>query len=657
MPDIPGLLFESHQIERTIVTFQIGDFLTDTMFALLLPFSLSAISTATCYIRDGTLSITDNILDTSGAAWGSWDDSIFDIGWFRFHVEGNPAVPEPDLMRCAGAIEGYLSQGAIFNHFRAILQQQHWNESGTLYPDGWELFLQANIDFLNESINAYLDLPYWQTSGLVFTQFTGLVEGYDLKISRTGLHNESMSLIDQWVVQSEGDIDDVAHVISKYAQNTPSGPTVDLTEDNMESEHCTAVIKLTKDFSDIYFAHDSWANYLDLFGVLKDYRLPVRSFVAHQVVMSTRPGKLSSYDDFYMADSGLFVMETTMSVFNTSLFEYIKPQVIFTWFRAIHTTWTSHNGAEWTTNFIRHNSGTYNNQYMVIDSNKFTRFEKPTTDLLWIIEQYPGPHWLRADVTAKLVADGYWPSINKPSFKALFDIAGYPQKIASVGATGDYDEYEGTSRYLIIQREAPRLDDFEIFKKFMRYNNWRRDLYSNGDAVQQIMARTDLRRYKNPYGAAKLHGGLDSKAAKVSEGVTKLAFHAIASPAHDNGNPPWSFEKSSFNITDHRGLPDTWTFDDRGWNVFAGKGVAACARFATKGDCIGKQFCGWCGGSKKCLAGDDDGTFEVEEKCESGWTLKSGLPDAALGGIVAAVVIVVVLALVLPVCISRRRRQ
>jgi hypothetical protein len=358
-----------------------------------------------------------------------------------------------------------------------------------------------------------------------------------------------------------------------------------------------------------------------------------------------------------MADSGLFVMETTMSIFNNSLYDYIKPQALFTWFRAIHTTWIAHNGSEWTSIFIQHNSGTYNNQYMIIDSNKFKRFEKPTTDLLWIIEQYPGPHWLRADVTAKLISDGYWPSINKPSFKELYNIAGYPEKIASVGAIGDYYEYEGNARYLIIKREAPRLDDFEVFKKFMRYNNWRRDLYSNGDALQQIMARSDLRRYKDPYGSPRNHGGLDSKAARVSEGVTRLAFHAISCPAHENGNPPWSFEKSSFNITDHRGLPDTWTFDEKGWNVFAGNGVAKCARYTAKSECIDQPFCGWCGASGKCLAGGKDGASSVEETCASGWSTGGGLPAWEIGVIVGAAVLAVVIAVVVAVVVIRRRRR
>jgi hypothetical protein len=57
------------------------------MILLLLPLPLSAISTATCSIRDAALRITDKIHDTTSAAWGSWDDSIFDIGELRFHLE------------------------------------------------------------------------------------------------------------------------------------------------------------------------------------------------------------------------------------------------------------------------------------------------------------------------------------------------------------------------------------------------------------------------------------------------------------------------------------------------------------------------------------------------------------------------------------------
>jgi hypothetical protein len=610
----------------------------------------SAISQATCRISNGSLTITDEI-DTSGYAWGTWNASIFDIGWHSLHITGNPSVPEPDMMRCAGAVEGYLSHSAIYDHFIAILQMYGWSLTAPHYPDGWKEYMQANIDYVNQSVQACLEVGYWQTIGLVFKQFEGLVEGYAIAGG-----DQNMTVIDHWILQSEGDLGDVSNVVSRWASGGGGGPTVRLSREDLanppvDNEHCTGLIKLTKNFSDIYFAHDAWSNYSDMFGTLKDYHLPVGNFSAKQIVMSTRPGKLSSYDDYYIADSGLLVLETTMSLLNPDLYQFLGPQTLFTWLRAIHATWISPNGSEWTSNFIRHNSGTYNNQYLVLDSNKFLRGQKPTTDLLWVIEQFPGDNWRRADVTQKLVTDGFFPSINKPSFPELFEIAGYPEQVAAAGPTGNYWTYETSARYLLIQREAPRLDDFNDYRKFMRYNNWARDLFSNGDSAQMISARADLRSYKNPYGPVKGSGGMDSKTARLTHAVTRLAFTAIASPVHDNGNSVWSF--TGFLNETRAGLPDVWEFDNLGWQDFAGEGYALCAKFTKKKDCEEQKWCGWCGFTEDhkdgvCFAGDKEGPFFPDiDKCEGSFSVEQKLPGYAVGLIasISAIVVVVIIAI------------
>jgi hypothetical protein len=416
-------------------------------------------------------------------------------------------------------------------------------------------------------------------------------------------------------------------------------------------EHCTGFIKLTKDYSDIYFAHDAWSTYLDLHGALKEYDIPAPGFVARRVVMSTRPGKLSSYDDYYLTDSGLFVLETTMTVFNQDLYEFTSAQSVFTWLRATHATWTAHNGSDWTKIFIRPNSGTYNNQYLIVDTNRFERYKKPERDLLWVIEQYPGDNWRSADITEKLVSDTWFGSINKPSFKDLYVIAGYPDKVASMGEQGNFYTYETSARYLLMQREGPRLDDFELFKAFMRYNNWRRDPYSNGDASQQIMSRYDQRRYKDPYGDAKMFGGLDSKAARLTEVRTKLAFHAIGSPSYDN-NPVWNFSGSAYATVDHDGLPDVWNFS---WIQFGADHYGICEG-RNSDDCKDQEYCGWCSGQTSCLPGDKDGPF-FGVSCSSGWSAKGKFPDWAIGVIVAGVLLVLAAIIIAVVLVRRRRRQ
>lgn len=55
-------------------------------------------------------------------------------------------------------------------------------------------------------------------------------------------------------------------------------------------------------------------------------------------------------------------------------------------------------GDEWTEIFSRYNSGTYNNQYMVIDTKAFNVGVGPQAGFLWIVEQMPSKI-VRQDVT------------------------------------------------------------------------------------------------------------------------------------------------------------------------------------------------------------------------------------------------------------------
>lgn len=612
------------------------------MLSLFLTFTRAEYKNVSCKVNaDGNLEFKNEV-DKSWDAYAVYDPEINKTGWYQLHVFGNDKADTHNMMRCAGAVEGYISWEDIFHHFNLICDMKSFPRlsaggGDSRYPDGWQEFMKKNYRYMNQSVHAYPESSYWRTTGLIMEQFNGLVEGYNAIAPKEA----QMSILDHWILQSQGDLGDTSHAVGRYTQG-PTGPTkvvdnMDLTSGDPESlgDHCTGLLKLTDDYSDIFMSHDAWSDYRDLHGALKEYYLPAPEFKAKRISMSTRAGKLSSYDDFYLADNGLMVIETTMTVFNTSLYDYVNPQNIFTWFRAIHTMWTADNGKDWTETFIKHNSGTYNNQYLVIDTNKFKRYEKPTKDLVWVIEQYPGPYYKSEDMTEQFVRDGFIPSINKPHFKELYNVAGYPEKVKMSGATGNFYTYETSARYLLIAREAPRLKSFEDFKEFMRYNNWRRDVYSNGDASQEIMSRYDQRRDGDPYGAAKAFGGLDTKAARFTDFITTMKFDAIASPTITNGNPVWEFGQERF-PTAYDGLPKRWNFS---WMSFRSLDYNVCQGLAKK-QCIEHDLCGWCIYDSECRPGDKNGQFEGT--CQAGWTVKSVLPSWAVPTIVSISVIIVV---------------
>lgn len=84
------------------------------------------------------------------------------------------------------------------------------------------------------------------------------------------------------------------------------------------------------------------------------------------------PGMLSSLDDFYlMEETSISVVQTTNGIYNTSLYDEVLPQALPAWMRVRAANALAANGQQWAKALARHNGGTYNNQYMVIDAKRF----------------------------------------------------------------------------------------------------------------------------------------------------------------------------------------------------------------------------------------------------------------------------------------------
>jgi hypothetical protein len=94
----------------------------------------------------------------------------------------------------------------------------------------------------------------------------------------------------------------------------------------------------------------------------------------------------------------LAVTETTIGNSNKDLWKYVKPKgQLLEGVRTMVANRLARNGKHWSKIFGKRNSGTYNNQWMVLDYKKF----KPGKDLLgvkgllWVLEQLPGDFKLK----------------------------------------------------------------------------------------------------------------------------------------------------------------------------------------------------------------------------------------------------------------------
>lgn len=111
----------------------------------------------------------------------------------------------------------------------------------------------------------------------------------------------------------------------------------------------------------------------------------------HSMSMSSYPATIVSLDDFLTISSGLITTETTLNIYNQSLYNMNDASSqLFEPVRIMVANRLSTNGKEWTETVSRYNSGTYNNQWMVVDYNKVMDDGSLEDGALWIYEQLPG---------------------------------------------------------------------------------------------------------------------------------------------------------------------------------------------------------------------------------------------------------------------------
>jgi len=274
----------------------------------------------------------------------------------------------------------------------------------------------------------------------------------------------------------------------------------------------------------------------------KNYELNFKlsSNVSPSVSFSSYPGDLQSTDDFYITSSKLVVMETTNSVYNKSLYlDYFSEKTVPEWIRIMIANRMAGSGKEWVSIFGLYNSGTYNNQWQVVDYKLFTPGSKLKEGTLWIAEQIPG-FLVSGDETDFLQSNGYWPSYNIPYFPQIYNLSDYPVYYAKYG---DGYSYTKCPRAQIFHRDAPKVETMEDMKKIMRYNEYQTDPLSLHNACSSISARCDL---NVPWTENSSHnyaafGGIDSKITDHVL-VSNMEAHVVAGPTWDS-QPPFAWTR------------------------------------------------------------------------------------------------------------------
>ncbi|OQR89816.1 phospholipase B-like protein [Achlya hypogyna] len=498
---------------------------------------------------------TDN---HDGFAFATFNDSVAAVGWSQLWVRAaSSKYAERDLnqvMFAAGFAEGALTHTRIDEHY--LNTYESFYGADTVAPPKVAAWLAAHLEFLRaRTTTAHHDphtARYWAMVGGVLAQIEGLAAGYE---AHRAAGATPLSVLDLFFLNSDGDLEDLIPAVnatdaavrkegSDEGAGSGSGQLRDLT-----SLKCSGLIRLLPDASDVLWGHTTWDIYSAMNKMFKHYDVPLPEGGARRVSMSSSPGYISSVDDWYLLDSGLAVLETTNGVYDKSLYSRLSTRSVLSWMRSKVANALATDGATWAQTFTRRNSGTYNNQWMVLDLHRFTPGIGFATGGLTVLEQMPGAVESR-DVTDVLAAQGYWASYNVPYFPVIFNATGFQAKY-NAQRTADWT-YNHTARAEMFARDAPKIATIDDLKRVMRYNDYQHDPLSHGNPAWAVAARYDLATGD----AFKLHGGIDTKVSSYQRAL-RLECDAILGPTRQQQSTfVWT---SAFNAP-HRGQPAEFAF-------------------------------------------------------------------------------------------------
>ncbi|XP_033098248.1 phospholipase B-like 1 [Anneissia japonica] len=504
-----------------------------------------SLNKGTVYLYNQTFTFKRGVIDENGIAYGIYNDTLNTTGWCRLHVRGgfsSQKYSDQDIMYAAGFLEGALTSKHIRQH---SINMNSWAFSGKpdKFKDLLKDFFKKQDTWMRMQTESNKNDPFWQGIGLLIAQFDGLVAGYN-----SNPYQNKLDIFDFQILNGNGDLIDLGHVL--MPERVPDWRKMSTQEFNQfvaTSGHCSALVKVLPGFEDVFMGHSSWFTYAATLRIYKHYDWQLQQKVASQrISFSSYPGYLESLDDFYILGSKMVMLQTTNNIFNKELYKHVKAESLLAWQRVRLANLLANNGSEWANIIRRYNSGTYNNQYMVIDRKKIS---KTSIDdgALWVVEQIP-TLVESGDETAVLRA-GYWPSYNVPFYEKIYNLSGYPEVVRERGPSYSY---QLAPRAMIFRRDQSTVVDIESFKTILRYNNYKNDEYSDGNPCNSICCRGDLMLNTST------NGCYDTKVTNM-EMADRFVAYAISGPTKSHGLPPFKWT-TNFNVS-HVGLPEVYNFE------------------------------------------------------------------------------------------------
>uniref|UniRef100_A0A8C4QZ36 Phospholipase B-like n=1 Tax=Eptatretus burgeri TaxID=7764 RepID=A0A8C4QZ36_EPTBU len=539
----------------------------------------------------GRLSLRDVLGGPETIACGNFTKRMQDTGWDYFTVTTNNSYSDEQQAYSAGFVEGNLTAKSIHLHWLNTMEgyckiPPSSNSSCARVED----FVNKNLIWLNEQLEAHPTSVYWHEVRLALLQFKGLEDAYKGKpamlprritFSPLGLYLLQISVelgdLEAALNQSLRDLKEEKRSRSQRgSKDERFGSKMEVDSEKvagpLSRDHCSALIKLLPGNKELMVSHTTWGSYQMMLRIVKRYDLRVGSSSpdgqpppGHIQAFTSYPGVIYSIDDFYVLSSGLVVMETTIQNNNPMLWKAVTPFTVPEWLRNVVANRLARNASHWAQIFKQHNSGTYNNQWMVVDYKAFKPGKASTENVLVVLEQMPGLVVVE-DMTSKLYKEGYWASYNNPFFPTIRNASNQQELVDRYGPMFDHEQ---CPRARIFRRDQGSVTDVISMLKMMRYNDFQHDPLSlcplcqpHPNAELSIASRSDLNpangSFPLPFLSQRCHGATDAKISWSALHPTQNFFAQSGPTAAQQ--PLFCWSSSPYAHYPHFGHPDCWNF-------------------------------------------------------------------------------------------------
>jgi len=212
-----------------------------------------------CYINESnviTTKISDK-RDEDALASAVYKKSYEKIGWDYLSIatyeKNDKKYNDSSKAYAMGFLEGTLTNERIYSHYKNFHNYflAEYDSNPQIFQF-FENFVFQILEYLREKSTENMDKdPFWEFAHYMYQQIKGLHEGYN--ISYISQSEKQLSLAQIYMLAASSDMQDIGSYLFRQLPHFQQMTPEELERYETLNSHCSAFVKLAKDYSDIYF--------------------------------------------------------------------------------------------------------------------------------------------------------------------------------------------------------------------------------------------------------------------------------------------------------------------------------------------------------------------------------------------------------------------